>query len=132
MDRSWIEQVNRIVGRRMRRCRLVLGLGRGEVALALGLSERQYILYENGSKRQSSETLKRFASILGLRQGTLTTGMARPLEAAGFEDAEQERYKTAPAAALRARIVQAADDIDDPEKLAFVAQLAELFGKRCQ
>ncbi|MGX1789369.1 helix-turn-helix domain-containing protein [Bosea sp. NPDC055332] len=130
MDRSWIEQVNRIVGRRMRRCRLVLGLGRGEVALALGLSEKQYILYENGSKRQSSETLRRFASILGLRQGTLTTRMARPIEAAGFKDAEQERYKIAPAAALRARIVQAADDIDDPEKLTFVAQLAELFGKR--
>lgn len=130
MERSWIEQINRIVGRRMRRCRLALGLGRGEVALALGLSEEQYILYENGSKRQSSETLKRFASILGLRQGTLTTGMARPIEAVGFKDAEQERYKIAPAAALRARIVQAADDIHDPEKLAFVAQLAELFGKR--
>ncbi|MBR3190966.1 helix-turn-helix transcriptional regulator [Bosea sp. (in: a-proteobacteria)] len=130
MDRSWIEQVNRIVGRRMRRCRLVLGLGRGEVALALGLSEEQYSLYENGSKRQNSETLKRFASILGLRQGTLTAGMARPIEAAGFKDAEQERYKIAPAAALRARIIQAADDIEDPEKLTFVAQLAELFGKR--
>lgn len=130
MDRSWIEQVNRIVGRRMRRCRLALGLGRGEVALALGLSEEQYMLYESGSKRQSSETLKRFASILGLRQGTLTTGIARPIEAAGFKDAEQERYKTGPAVALRARIAQAANDIDDPEKLTFVAQLAELFGKR--
>lgn len=130
MDRGWIEQVNRIVGRRMRRCRLMLGLGRGEVAFALGLSEEQYILYESGSKRQSSEVLKRFASILSLRHGTLTAGIARPIEAAGFKDAEQERYKIAPAAALRARIVQAADDIDDPEKLTFVAQLAELFGKR--
>lgn len=130
MDRSWIEQVNRIVGRRMRRCRLALGLGRGEVARALGLSEEQYRLYESGSQRQSSETLKRFAGILGLRQGTLTTGMARPMEAAGFKDAEQERYKTRPAAALRARIAQAANDIDDPEKLTFVVLLAELFGKR--
>lgn len=130
MDRSWIEQVNRIVGRRMRRCRLVFGLGRRDVARALGMSEEQYILYESGSKRQSSETLKNFASILGLRQGTLTSGMARPIEAAGFKDAEQERYKLGPAGALRARIVQAANDIDDPEKLTFVVQLAELFGKR--
>ena len=130
MDRNWIEQVNRIVGRRMRRCRLAFGLGRGEMARALGLSAEQYALYESGSQRQSSETLKRFAGILGLRQGTLTTGMGRPIEAAGFKDAEQERYRTGPAAALRARIVQAADGIDDPEKLVFVAQLAEFFGKR--
>lgn len=130
MDRSWIEQVNRIVGRRMRRCRLALGIGRVEIARALGLSLEQYTVYESGSQRQSSETLKRFANLLGLRPGTLTIGMARPIEAAGFKDAEQERYKTAPAAALRARIAQAADNIDDPEKLTFVVQLAELFGKR--
>lgn len=130
MDRSWIEQVNRIVGRRMRRCRSALGLQRSEVAPALGLSKEQYIACERGSQRQSSETLKRFASILGMRQGTLTTGIARSIEAAGFRDAEQERYRTQPAAALRARLVEVSNDIDDPEKLTFVVQLAELLGRR--
>jgi transcriptional regulator with XRE-family HTH domain len=129
MDRDWRAQFKRVVGDRMRRCRLASKLSRAAVARALQISKNQYIGYERGVNHPSSEILMRLATVLDLPPGQFSKGMATLVAAMGFTDTEQELYKNEPAAASRSRANLAIAEISDSGTLSALAYLTEFLAQ---
>lgn len=64
-------QVDRQVGERMRRRRILLGLTQDQVADALGISYQQIQKYETGANRISAGRLAQIAEVLEIMPGWL-------------------------------------------------------------
>jgi transcriptional regulator with XRE-family HTH domain len=97
--------VDRQVGERMRRRRILLGLTQDQLADALGISYQQIQKYETGANRVSAGRLAQIAEVLEVQPGWFF-GSAEKTEAAGgssravidlvrnFSRIEDERVRT--------------------------------------
>ena len=106
-------QVDRQVGERMRRRRILLGLTQDQVADALGISYQQIQKYETGANRISAGRLAQIAEVLEVLPGWFF-GVPEAVDAPGsssravielvrnFSRIEEERVRTHIMALMRA------------------------------
>lgn len=128
MPSGHIELIDRHVGARIRKRRKELRLSQSRLGHVLGVSYQQIQKYEQGTDRLGAGALYQVAACLGVSVGYLYEGASMLIGAAGFADAEQQRY-TEPAAMLRSRWVRAFDEIGDEKRHELIVQLAEALGK---
>lgn len=118
--------VDRQVGERMRRRRILLGLTQDQLAEALGLSYQQIQKYETGANRISVGRLAQIADILEVTPGWFFGTHGEPDGPAGssravielvrsFSRIEDERVRTQVTALLRALAGSAEFDADYEE-----------------
>lgn len=130
MERDWRAQFNRRIGSRLRRRRIALRLRRVDVAKAIEVDKREYADYERGLRRPHAATLKLLVQLLRTSVKDLFGGISPAIEASGFTDTEQNRYRILPAVAMRSQINQNVEEIRDPETLDAIAQLIAFLAKR--
>lgn len=118
--------VDRQVGERMRRRRILLGLTQDQLADALGISYQQIQKYETGANRVSAGRLAQIAEVLEVQPGWFF-GAAEKVETAGgssraiidlvrnFSRIEDERVRTHLMALVRSLAGRSDEDIEDGE-----------------
>ena len=72
------EEIDALVGRRVRELRLQLGLTQTQLADAIGVTFQQVQKYERGSNRISASKLWLIADRLGVSPASLLTGLPSP------------------------------------------------------
>ena len=120
--------VDRQVGERMRRRRILLGLTQDQLADALGISYQQIQKYETGANRVSAGRLAQIAEVLEVQPGWFF-GAAEKTESAGgssravidlvrnFSRIEDERVRTHLMALVRS-LAGRGDEDGVPDDLA--------------
>lgn len=124
MSKKPIGAIDAEIGRRIKQRRDQMGLSQIAVGKAAGVSQQQIGKYESGADHANFERLASIARALDVQPGYLLGSIAPMISAAGFSDAEQERYGR-PLATQRVRLNQAFDAIRDERKRELVVQLAE-------
>ncbi|CAN7682176.1 helix-turn-helix transcriptional regulator [Bosea sp. LjRoot90] len=127
---DWRGLFNRRIGDRLRRRRVALRLSRANVAKAIQVDKHEYTDYERGLRRPHAAVLKRLLQLLQISAKNLFADIPPAIEASGFTDTEQKRYKILPAVAIRSQINQNVSEIGDPETLDAIAQLTAFLAKR--
>jgi len=115
------EDIDALVGRRVRELRLQLGLTQTQLADAIGVTFQQVQKYERGSNRISASKLWLIADRLGVSPASLLTGLPSPsgdgvTDAPEGEDDEQ------------ARLLNAFVRIADPRRRQTLIDVAEGLG----
>ncbi len=124
MSKKPIGAIHAEIGRRIKARREQLGLNQTTVGNAAGVSQQQIANYESGADRVKLERLVKIAKALEVQPGHLLDSIAPMIAAAGFSDAEQERYSQ-PATTQRSRLDRAFQAIRDEKNRELVVQLAE-------
>jgi len=124
-----IVEQRRLMGRRIRRRRLSLGLSQQRFADALGVSRQQVLKYEHGAQAISPERMREILHVLRLKPRELSPGIgvAAVSDANGYEDfiasaegvALYRALSAIPDKAARKRIIRAllvvGESLDRPE-----------------
>jgi transcriptional regulator with XRE-family HTH domain len=114
------EDIDALVGRRVRELRLQLGLTQTQLADAIGVTFQQVQKYERGSNRISASKLWLIADRLGVSPSSLLSGLPSPSGAAAGEDAPEDDEQS--------RLLGAFGRIADARRRQTVIDVAEGFG----
>lgn len=115
------EDIDALVGRRVRELRLQLGLTQTQLADAIGVTFQQVQKYERGSNRISASKLWLIADRLGVSPASLLTGLPSPSGdgVTGGPDGEDDE---------QARLLAAFGRIADPRRRQTLIDVAEGLG----
>ncbi|SFD65663.1 Helix-turn-helix [Bosea sp. CRIB-10] len=125
MERDRGSFFDRVVGDRLRRRRIELGLSQREIAQTVGISHRLYSRYERGLSRISSETLKKLSKFLHVTLEILYEGVASAIAIVCAADNEQTRYDSKPLAAQSKELDLAFRRIEDPRTRQYAIEMVE-------
>ena len=114
------DEIDALVGRRVRELRLQLGLTQTQLADAIGVTFQQVQKYERGANRISASKLWLIADRLGISPASLLTGLPSPSGdgATAGPDGEDDE---------QARLLLAFGRIADPGRRQTVIDVAEGF-----
>jgi transcriptional regulator with XRE-family HTH domain len=115
------EDIDALVGRRVRELRLQLGLTQTQLANAIGFTFQQVQKYERGSNRISASKLWLIADRLGVSPASLLTGLPSP-SGDGVTDGPDGGDDE------QARLLSAFGRIADPRRRQTLIDVAEGLG----
>jgi transcriptional regulator with XRE-family HTH domain len=114
------EDIDALVGRRVRELRLQLGLTQTQLADAIGVTFQQVQKYERGSNRISASKLWLIADRLGVSPSSLVSALPSPTGRSTSELATENDEQ--------GRLLRAFGRITDPQRRQTVIDVAEGLG----
>jgi transcriptional regulator with XRE-family HTH domain len=114
------EDIDALVGRRVRELRLQLGLTQTQLADAIGVTFQQVQKYERGANRISASKLWLIADRLGVSPSSLVSALPSPTGGSTSEVATEDNEQ--------GRLLRAFGRITDPQRRQTVIDVAEGLG----
>jgi transcriptional regulator with XRE-family HTH domain len=114
------EDIDALVGRRVRELRLQLGLTQTQLANAIGVTFQQVQKYERGANRISASKLWLIADRLGVSASSLMSALPSPTGGSTSEVATEDDEQ--------GRLLRAFGRITDPQRRQTVIDVAEGLG----
>lgn len=130
MEKARRNEIYREIGRRLRERRDELGHDQEYLATALGISQQQVSKLESGQSRLSLVQLVVLGKVLDVGSAYFLDGIAPMILAAGFSDAEQALYSTAPVTAERHKLARVFDRLKTPDDRKLALELLEFAASR--
>lgn len=114
------DDIDVLVGQRVRQLRLELGLTQTQLADAIGVTFQQVQKYERGANRISASKLWRIADRLGVSPSSLVSALPSPVDGT-LSEADTEGDE-------QGRLLRAFGRISDPQRRQTVIDVAEGLG----